>query len=87
MDAVLEAAAETGTIVEINANPHRLDLDWREMKRAKNMGIKLMVCPDTHSADGLDIRFGVNVARKGWLTAEDVLNTLPADELRPYLKK
>ena len=53
LEAVLEVAAAQGTAVEINANPHRLDLDWREMRRARKMGLKMMICPDAHSPQGL----------------------------------
>lgn len=85
--AVLEAAAEAGTIVEINANPHRLDLDWREMRLAKALGLKMMINPDAHSAEGLnDVRFGVNAARKGWLTRTDVLNTLSGSAMLHFLE-
>ncbi len=87
LPAVLAAAAENGTAVEINANPHRLDLDWREMKRAKSLGLKLMICPDAHSAEGLThVRYGVQAARKGWLTASDILNCLNRHEMTRFLK-
>jgi DNA polymerase (family 10) len=83
---VLEAAAESGTIVEVNANPHRLDLDWREMRAAKALGLKTIICPDAHSAEGLkDVRYGIHTARKGWLTKDDVINCLPADEIKQVL--
>ena len=86
LTAVLEAAAESGTAMEINANPHRLDLDWREMRRARKMGLKMMICPDAHSPQGLgDARFGVMAARKGWLTKADVLNCLTGGEMAEYL--
>ncbi len=76
MDAVLEAAAESNTIIELNANPHRLDLDWRLIPRAKELGVKLAVNTDAHRVEGLrDIRYGVAMARKGAATAEDVVNT------------
>jgi DNA polymerase (family 10) len=86
LDAVLAAAAENGTVMEINANPHRLDLDWREMRRARKLGLKMMICPDAHSAQGLgDARFGIMAARKGWLTRGDVLNCLTGEEMALYL--
>ena len=88
LPAVLKAAAKAGTVVEINANPHRLDLDWREMGLARSLGLKMMVCPDAHSAEGLrDIRYGVYAARKGWLTKSDVLNCLGREELAARLRK
>ena len=69
MNQVLEAAAHNGVIIELNANPHRLDLDWRLMKKAKELGIKIAINPDAHHLDGLaDISYGVGIARKGWLS-------------------
>src|SRR5262249_45991844 len=69
LEAVLQAAAETGTMVEINAHPQRLDLDWIHCKRAKALGVKLVINPDAHSCDDLALwRYGVDVARRGWLT-------------------
>ncbi len=86
LTAVLEAAAAHGTLVEINANPHRLDLDWREMRRAKALGVRMMINPDAHAAAGFnDVRYGVYAARKGWLTSEDVLNCLDASGMAGYL--
>jgi DNA polymerase (family 10) len=79
--AVLEAAAATGTAIELNANPRRLDLDWRWWPAAKKLGVRCTVNADAHSADGLRHLFlGVDIARKGWLTRTDVLNTLPVAE-------
>ncbi len=76
LEAVLQAAAETGTMVEINAHPARLDLDWVHCKRAKALGVKLVVNPDAHAADDIALyRYGVDVARRGWLERGDVFNT------------
>jgi DNA polymerase (family 10) len=73
---VLQTAAETGTLVEINAQPSRLDLDWAHCKRAKALGVMIVINPDAHSTAELGLfPFGVFVARRGWLTAADVLNT------------
>jgi DNA polymerase (family 10) len=86
LEAVIEAAAEAGAMIEINSNPHRLDLDWRWCKRAKEAGVMLVIAPDAHDAAGLaDTYYGVGIARKGWLTAADVLNTRPVDEVRKLL--
>ena len=75
--AIIDAAAETGTIIELNANPHRLDLDWRWWPLAKAKGVKCAINPDAHSTHGLqDLVFGVGIARKGGLTKTDVINTL-----------
>jgi DNA polymerase (family 10) len=82
MAKVIEAAAEYGKVLEINANPHRLDLDWRVCRAVKAKGVKVSINPDAHAVDGLsDVPFGVNVARKGGLTARDVINTLGAEEV------
>ena len=84
--AVIEAAAETGTIIELNANPYRLDMDWRWWPLAKEKGVKCSINPDAHSVEGLqDLVFGVNAARKGWLTKKDVVNTLPLGKIEAAL--
>src|SRR6266513_5210826 len=68
LPAVLDAAAETGTWIELNAAPKRLDLDWRWWPRAKEKGVKCVINPDAHRAERLqDLWFGVGIARKGWL--------------------
>lgn len=85
MDAVIDAAGERGVGIEINSNPRRLDLDWRHWPRAREKGIRCAVNPDAHSTGGLDdVRWGVDVARKGWLTKEDVVNTWELDEVQRY---
>jgi len=85
--AILDAAASTGTFVELNANPRRLDLDWRWWQMAKEKGVKCVINPDAHSTAGLqDIIFGVGIARKGWLTKQDILNTLPLSSIEAALK-
>jgi DNA polymerase (family 10) len=76
LEAVLQAAAKHGTMVEINAHPQRLDLDWVHCKRAKALGIKLVINPDAHStADVALYAYGVDVARRAWLEKKDVFNT------------
>lgn len=78
IEKVLKAAAEHGKMIEINAQPDRLDLDWPHVKRAKALGIPLVINPDAHAPGELGlVRYGVNVARRGWLTAADVFNTRP----------
>jgi DNA polymerase (family X) len=85
--AVIEAAAETGTIIELNANPRRLDMDWRWWPLAKQKGVKCAINPDAHSVSSLqNVIFGVGAARKGWLTREDVINTLPLGRIEVVLK-
>ena len=81
VEAVLQACAETGTVVELNANPYRLDLDWREVIRARELGCRFAINPDAHHPDGYrDLRYGVMMARKAGLTAADVVNTAPTAE-------
>ena len=88
MDAVLQAAADRGVLIELNANPHRLDLDWRLMKKAKELGLKIAINPDAHHLEGLDdVAYGVGIARKGWLTKEDVFNTWEAEAVADYFEE
>ncbi|MFN8390041.1 MAG: DNA polymerase/3'-5' exonuclease PolX [Bdellovibrionota bacterium] len=83
--AVLEAAAKNRVAVEINANPKRLDLEWHHLRRAKALGIPIAICPDAHSISGIDkVKYGVNIARKGWLTKSDILNTRGREEIAQY---
>ena len=87
-DAVIDACAETGTWLELNANPYRFDLDWRLWKLAKARGIKCVINSDAHRNDHAGfLRLGTGIARKGWLTADDVINTLPLAQLRKELSK
>ena len=80
LDAVIDAAAKAGTMIEINANPHRLDLDAVHCRRARQKGVRIVINPDAHSTQGLhDLGFGISVARRAWLTAEDVFNTAPVE--------
>ncbi|MFV0337643.1 MAG: DNA polymerase/3'-5' exonuclease PolX [Chthoniobacterales bacterium] len=86
--AVLDAAAETGTFIELNASRYRLDMDWRWWGLAKEKGVKCVINPDAHSVNGLqEVRLGINIARKGGLRADDVINCLPLDKIRLLLKK
>ncbi len=87
LDAVIDAAAEHSVCIEINAHPSRLDLDWRYLHRARDKGIKIPINPDAHVIDGLDdMRYGVGIARKGWLRASDVLNTMSTDALLDFFR-
>lgn len=84
--AVIEAAADTGTIIELNANPQRLDMDWRWWPLAREKGVKCAINPDAHSTGNLHFLWlGVSQARKGWLTREDVVNTLPLGKIEAVL--
>jgi DNA polymerase (family 10) len=76
VEALIERAAELGVAVELNCDPHRLDLDWRWLQAAKARRVPVEIGPDAHSPEGLDnTELGVGVARKGWLERDDVLNT------------
>ena len=69
-------------MIEINAQPMRLDLDWKYCKRAKSLGIKIVINPDAHSTRELElVPYGVDTARRGWLEASDVFNTLSLKEV------
>jgi len=82
LEEVVRVATEEGVVVEINANPHRLDLEWRVARGAKEHGTRFAVNPDAHHVSGYDdIRYGIGVARKAWLTKKDVVNTLPVAKL------
>jgi DNA polymerase (family 10) len=88
MEAVIDCAGELGVCIEINANPLRLDLDWRWLRRAKEHGVKIPICPDAHETAGIaDLRYGVGIARKGWLGPADVPNTLDTDDLLAFFKQ
>lgn len=88
VDEVLKAAARHGKMIEINAQPSRLDLDWVYVKRAKELGIPIVINPDAHSTGELALyRFGVNVARRGWLTKDDVFNTRSLADVMKELKR
>jgi DNA polymerase (family X) len=88
MDAVIEAAAANGTCIEIDADPSRLDLDWHLVRKARDRGIKIPIDPDAHSLAGLDnMRYGIGVARKGWLRASDVLNTLDTQDILRFFQQ
>ena len=85
---VIDTCAEYDKIIEINSNPHRLDIDWRYIKYAKEKGVKLAICPDAHRVEGLqDVKYGVGIARKGWFEAKDVINTYDVDQVYEIFKQ
>ncbi len=87
MRAVIEACAKHGVIIELNSHPWRLDMDWRWWKFAKERGVKCAINPDAHGTpDFQSLAIGVGIARKGWLTRDDVINCLPADKVEAVLK-
>jgi len=84
--AIIDAAAATGTIIELNANPRRLDMDCRWWPLAKQKGVRCSINPDAHHTDQLQYLWnGIGVARKGWLTPSDVVNTLPLGKIESVL--
>ena len=84
---VIDCAAETRTIIELNCSPQRLDMDWRWWKRARDKGVLCSINPDAHSTAGIHhIGLGVRLARKGWLRKQDVFNTRPVTEVERFLK-
>jgi DNA polymerase (family 10) len=86
--AVIQAASETGTWIELNAAPKRLDLDWRWWPLAKEKGVKCVINPDAHGVEKLqELWFGVGIARKGWLTKNDVVNTRPLGKIERELQR
>ncbi len=88
IEAVLEKAADVGVAVELNADPHRLDLDWRYCRQAKELGVTIEIGPDAHSTAGLDnVHFGVGMARKAWLEAGEILNARSADDVIAFARK
>ena len=87
-DKIIDCAAETGTIIELNANYFRLDMDWRWWKKARDKGVKCAINPDAHHTDHLQfLHYGVRIARKGWLRKEDVINTMNLVEIKEFLSK
>jgi len=88
MDRVISAAHDLGCYLEINAEPDRLDLNDIHAHAAKSKGVKVAVSTDAHSVNGFQyMRFGIDQARRGWLTADDVINTRSLAELRKLLKR
>jgi DNA polymerase (family 10) len=85
LDLVIEKAAAQGVALEVNADPHRLDLDWRELKRVRDGGVMISIGADAHSIAGIGhVDYGIGMARKGWLGPEDVLNTRSAEEFTAW---
>lgn len=86
-DVILEACARHNVAIELNASPYRLDLDWRYIRKATQMGILISINPDAHAMDGLhDMHWGTEVARKGWLTPGQCLNAMPLDSFVSWLE-
>lgn len=85
---IIRACAEHGVVIELNANPYRLDLDWRYCKYAIEQGVLISINPDAHRISGLDdLRYGLAVGRKGWLTKANVFNAMSLEDVTAFLEK
>lgn len=85
-ERVIDACAAHGVAIELNANPYRLDMDWRWIRRATEQGVLISLNPDAHATEELhNVRWGVEVARKGWLTAAQCLNAKSLTEFSSWL--
>jgi DNA polymerase (family 10) len=88
LEAIFRAAAETGTALEINADPNRLDLDDVHARRAVQLGVKLSLGSDTHRAEGVGaLDYGIATARRGWVSAADVVNAWPLDKVLEWARR
>jgi DNA polymerase (family 10) len=88
MRTLIDGAARNNVIIELNASPYRLDIDWRYLKYAKEKGVMISINPDAHNTSGLyEIMYGVGIARKGWQEKRDILNTRTAAEVKEILRK
>ncbi|MDZ4860249.1 MAG: DNA polymerase/3'-5' exonuclease PolX [Candidatus Hydrogenedentes bacterium] len=88
MDRVVDACIANRVIIEINANPRRLDIDWRHIKRARDKGALFSIGPDAHSVEALDdVQYGLGIARKGWLAPEHVVNCLEVEQFLAWKNK
>jgi DNA polymerase (family 10) len=88
LQAVFDKAARVGVAIEINADPHRLDLDWRLLRQARDIGVMISIGADAHNIPGIrHMEYGVAMARKGWLTKDDILNTRPVEGFLAFAAK
>jgi DNA polymerase (family X) len=88
VEAVIEKAAEMQVALELNCDPHRLDLDWRYCRQAKEKGVTIEIGPDAHSPAAVDnVHFGIGLARKAWLTSREILNTGSADDVMKFARR
>jgi DNA polymerase (family 10) len=82
VERIIDHASRRKTILELNANPHRLDLEWRFCRYARKKNVKIAINPDAHTIEGLGhFRLGINIARKGWITASDCINCLERKDI------
>jgi len=85
---IIKAARRYNVAIELNANPRRLELDWRYLRQVKEAGVKVAVNPDAHRVEGFsDMAYGIGIARKGWLEAADVINTMSVGEVLRFFEK
>lgn len=88
LSEIFQACADHNVAIEINSNPMRLDIDWRHIPLAKEKGVQFFINPDAHSVEGIaHYRYGVGIARKGWLAKEDVINTKNIAEIKKWLQR
>jgi DNA polymerase (family 10) len=88
LDALFEKAASRGVAMEINADPHRLDLDWRVLRRAREAGVTISIGADAHNVSSIgNVEYGVGMARKGWLGPNDILNARPLEDFLAFAAK
>jgi DNA polymerase (family 10) len=88
MEQIMKVAKRLGLVLELNSHPFRLDLNDVHCKMAKDLGVKVVISTDAHSAQDLGlIKFGIGQARRGWLTKKDVVNTLTLNQLRKNLRR
>ena len=86
VEQVINACADCGVAIEINSNPMRLDIDWRNIPYGRKKRVMFVINPDAHSVEGVShFRYGVGIARKGWLTKEEILNTRGVEEIEKWL--
>ncbi|MBP8626912.1 MAG: DNA polymerase/3'-5' exonuclease PolX [Syntrophorhabdales bacterium] len=86
MKKIIDACSKNSVIIELNASPYRLDIDWRFLRYAKEKGVMISINPDAHSADGFnDILYGVGIARKGWQEKKDILNAKNLNDIKDTL--
>lgn len=87
LEEIIQCCSRNNVAIEINSNPHRLDLDWRMCKYAKEQGVRLSIEPDAHRISGIDdIYYGIGIGRKGWLEARDVLNASEVVNINDFFK-
>jgi DNA polymerase (family 10) len=88
MEKITDAAVTNKVALEINASPKRFDLDWRHLKDAAHKGVRFIISPDAHRITGFqNVRYGVQLARKGCLSSDHILNCLPPEEFMAWQKK